>query len=157
MGIGEPLDNYENLIKSISIMNDPSGMKIGARRITISTCGIIPGIERLKSFKPQVNLSISLHAANDKLRNELVPINKKYPLKEALSFALALAICWVWDFDAVSIILLSEKIEPSGMIITAAIIAGGSKGSVALFHNLLGVQSSAKKERQQLKELDKET
>jgi len=80
MGIGEPLDNYENVFHALKIMNDPEGMKIGARRITISTCGIIPGILELKKLGLQVNLSISLHAANDTLRNVLVPANKKYPL-----------------------------------------------------------------------------
>jgi len=84
MGMGEPLDNYENLIKAIKIMNDPDAMGIGARRITVSTCGVIPGIEKLKDFKPQIKLSISLHAANDELRNELVPANKIYPLKELI-------------------------------------------------------------------------
>ena len=65
-------------------MNNPDAMGIGARRITVSTCGVIPGIEKLKSFKPQINLSISLHAANDELRNELVPANRIYPLKDLI-------------------------------------------------------------------------
>lgn len=81
MGMGEPLDNYDNLTKAIEIMNDPKGMEIAARRITISTVGIVPGIERLGSFGLQVNLSISLHATNNPLRNNLVPISRKYPLK----------------------------------------------------------------------------
>lgn len=85
MGMGEPLDNYDNLIKSILIMNEPEGLAIGARNITISTCGITPAIKKLKNFKPQINLSVSLHAANDKLRNELMPVNKIYPLEGLLS------------------------------------------------------------------------
>jgi len=80
MGMGEPLDNFDNVSKAIMIMNDPKGMNIGSRRITVSTCGYVPGIERLKDFKPQVNLSLSLHAANDDLRNKLVPVNSRYPL-----------------------------------------------------------------------------
>ena len=80
---------------------------------------------------------------------------QRVPLKEALSFILALVICRVWDFDAVSIVLLSEHTQLVGIIITAGIIAGGSKGSIALFHNLLGIRSSADKARQELKEKDK--
>ncbi len=85
MGIGEPLDNYDNLIKAIVIMNDPRAMDIGARRITISTSGIIPGITRLKELGLQVNLSVSLHAANNKLRGVLMPVNKRYPLEKLIS------------------------------------------------------------------------
>lgn len=80
MGMGEPLDNYENVAKAIAIMNDPKGMGIGSRRITISTCGIIPGIEKLKNLGLSVNLSLSLHAAGDKKRAALMPVNKRYPL-----------------------------------------------------------------------------
>lgn len=84
MGMGEPLDNYENTIKAIFIMNEKEGLAIGSRRITISTCGIIPAIDSLVSLGLQVNLSVSLHATDDKLRNELVPINRKYPLKDLI-------------------------------------------------------------------------
>ena len=84
MGMGEPLDNYENVAKSIAILNDAKGMNIGARRITLSTCGIIPGIEKLKCLGLQVNLSVSLHAGNDELRNKLMPVNKRYPLKKLI-------------------------------------------------------------------------
>lgn len=82
MGMGEPLDNYENTLKAVRIMNEPSGLEIGARRITISTCGVIPGIDRLKDSGLQVNLSVSLHTTDNKLRDEFVPINRRYPLEE---------------------------------------------------------------------------
>lgn len=82
MGMGEPLDNYDNVIKAVRIMNDPKGLGIGARKITISTCGVVPGIERLEKLGLQVELSVSLHATDDELRDELVPANRKYPLKE---------------------------------------------------------------------------
>jgi len=82
MGMGEPLDNYENVSKAIEIMNDPEGMAIGARRITISTCGIIPGMKKLENLGLQVNLSVSLHATNNSLRDALMPINKRYPLEK---------------------------------------------------------------------------
>lgn len=84
MGMGEPLMNYENVIQAIRILNDPKKLEIGARHITISTCGIIPGIEKLIGEKLQVKLAISLHAPNNELREKLMPINKKYPLKELI-------------------------------------------------------------------------
>ena len=87
MGIGEPLDNYDNLLEAITILNHPKGLNIGARKITVSTCGIIPGINKLKDTGLQVELSVSLHAGNNKLRNELVPVNCRYPL-ERLTWAL---------------------------------------------------------------------
>jgi len=84
MGMGEPLDNFDNTIKAVMIMNDPAALDIGARRITISTCGFVPGIKKLCGVDLQINLSVSLHAANDKLRDELVPINRRYPIKELI-------------------------------------------------------------------------
>ena len=85
MGMGEPLDNYDNLYGAIILMNKKEALNIGARRITVSTCGFIPGIERLSDLELQVNLSVSLHAVNDSLRNELVPINKKFPLEKLIN------------------------------------------------------------------------
>jgi hypothetical protein len=76
---------------------------------------------------------------------------QRYPLKEFLGFALSLIICWVWKFDAVSIIMLSERTKLVGIIVTAAVVAGGSKASIALFHNLLKVRSSANEERKKLR------
>ncbi len=84
MGIGEPFDNYENTMKFIDIINDPFGLEIGARHITVSTSGIIPKIYDFANEPRQVNLAISLHAPNDNLRNRLVPINKKYPISELI-------------------------------------------------------------------------
>jgi 23S rRNA (adenine2503-C2)-methyltransferase len=80
MGMGEPLDNLDNLIKAVRIMNAPEGMGMAARRMTISTCGLVPGIERLAKFDLQINLSLSLHAANNALRDRLMPVNRRYPL-----------------------------------------------------------------------------
>lgn len=82
MGIGEPFDNYDNLLGAIRIFNDPDAFNIGARKITVSTCGIIPAIKRFSREGLQVELSISLHSADDDIRSRLVPINKKYPIKE---------------------------------------------------------------------------
>lgn len=84
MGIGEPLDNYDNVMNFIKIINDAKGIAIGARHITLSTCGIIPKIEQLMEEKLQINLAISLHAPNTQLRDKLMPINKAYPLKNLM-------------------------------------------------------------------------
>jgi len=85
MGIGEPLDNYDNMIAFISIINHPKGIQIGARHITVSTCGLIPKIKELMKFPLQVNLALSLHASNNELRNQLMPVNKVYNLTEVIA------------------------------------------------------------------------
>jgi len=85
MGTGEPMDNYENVLKAVRIINSPLGFGIAARRITISTCGIIPGIVRLSKEGLQIELSVSLHGADDATRDKLVPINKKYPLNKLVA------------------------------------------------------------------------
>jgi 23S rRNA (adenine2503-C2)-methyltransferase len=82
MGMGEPLANYENLIKSLRILNAPWGGGIGARKITISTSGLVPQIRRLADEPEQFRLAISLHGATDEVRQRIMPVNKKYPLKE---------------------------------------------------------------------------
>ena len=84
MGIGEPFDNYDNICNFIRIINHPKGLNIGARHITISTCGLVPKILEFANFPYQVNLAISLHAPNDKLRKEIMPIAKVYPLKDLI-------------------------------------------------------------------------
>lgn len=81
MGIGEPFDNYENLVKFLKIINHPKGLAIGARHITVSTCGIVPKIEEFSNLELQINLAISLHAPTNELRNKIMPINKAYPLE----------------------------------------------------------------------------
>ena len=85
MGIGEPFDNYDNITKFVRIINDPKGLNIGARHITISTCGVVPKILEFAHFPYQVNLAISLHAPNDELRSKIMPINKAYPLRDLIS------------------------------------------------------------------------
>lgn len=84
MGMGEPLDNYENVIKAARIINSPYGLNIGARRITISTCGVIPAIKKLSNEGLQIELSVSLHSADNKIRSQIMPVNKKYPLKDLI-------------------------------------------------------------------------
>jgi len=81
MGIGEPFDNYDNVIEFIRIVNDPKGLEIGSRHITVSTCGIVPKIYDFSELPLQVNLAISLHFANDLKRSKYMKINKKYDLK----------------------------------------------------------------------------
>ena len=84
MGTGEPFDNYDNVMSAMSIINDPFGLQIGARHISISTCGVVPMIERFAREELQYNLAISLHAPNDELRSSLMPINRAYPLKQLI-------------------------------------------------------------------------
>ena len=80
MGIGEPFDNYDNLIKFIEIINNPKGIELGSRHITVSTCGVVPKIKEFMKLPYQGNLAISLHAPNDEIRNTIMPINKAYPI-----------------------------------------------------------------------------
>ena len=85
MGMGEPLLNYDAVWQAIETWNDHQGLNLGARRITISTAGVVPGIQRLARESLQVGLAISLHAADDKLRDQLVPLNRRYPLSDLLA------------------------------------------------------------------------
>ncbi|MEI6627676.1 MAG: 23S rRNA (adenine(2503)-C(2))-methyltransferase RlmN [bacterium] len=85
MGMGEPFLNYDNVISAIKTLNNDDTLNIGARHISISTAGIIDGIKRLAGEKLQVNLAISLHATDDKIRSKLMPINDKYSIKKILS------------------------------------------------------------------------
>ena len=84
MGIGEPFDNYDNLIRFFQIINHPKGFAIGSRHITVSTCGIVPKILEFSDFPLQVNLAISLHAPNNEIRNQIMPINRVYPIEEVM-------------------------------------------------------------------------
>lgn len=84
MGIGEPLDNYENVISFIKIINDAKGIALGARHITLSTCGLIPKIKELMNLPLQINLAISLHASNNELRNKIMKVNKVYSLRDLI-------------------------------------------------------------------------
>ena len=84
MGIGEPFDNYDNVMNFIRIITSPKGINIGSRHITVSTCGIIPGIKKFMNDFSQVNLAISLHAPNDKIRSKIMPINKVYKINDLI-------------------------------------------------------------------------
>lgn len=84
MGIGEPFDNYEEVIKFIDIVNTPKGMDLGSRHITVSTSGIVPKIREFALYPKQVNLAISLHAPNNEIRSSLMNINKAYPIEEVM-------------------------------------------------------------------------
>ena len=84
MGIGEPFDNYNNVIKFIDIINEPKGIDIGARHITVSTSGLVNKIEEFSNNPKQVNLAISLHAPNNKIRNEIMQVNKAYPIEKLI-------------------------------------------------------------------------
>jgi 23S rRNA (adenine2503-C2)-methyltransferase len=84
MGMGEPFANYKEVMKAVDILTDPDGFNFGARRITISTVGLIPMINQFAEEKQQVNLAVSLHAATDELRETMLPINKKYPIEKLI-------------------------------------------------------------------------
>lgn len=84
MGTGEPLDNYENLFRFITNIHEKSGLNIGMRSITVSTCGLIPRMLEIANDLPQINLAVSLHAPNDAIRNKIMPINRRYSMDELL-------------------------------------------------------------------------
>lgn len=84
MGIGEPFENYDNVLNFIRIINDAKGLEIGSRHITLSTCGLVPKIYEFANFELQVNLAISLHFPNNNLRNQFMPVNKAYPIEELI-------------------------------------------------------------------------
>lgn len=84
MGMGEPMDNYENAIRFLKLVNTDNGLNIGMRNISLSTCGIIPGIKKLQQENLQLTLSVSLHAPNDEIRSRLMPVNRKYSVDELL-------------------------------------------------------------------------
>jgi len=84
MGMGEPFDNYDNVLRALRILNDQKGVNIGARHITVSTCGVVPGIQRLAEEGMQFELSVSLHAPDDALRSRIMPVNQRWPITELL-------------------------------------------------------------------------
>ena len=85
MGIGEPLDNFDNVMRFLELVNSPDGMNISMRHISLSTCGLVPMIDKLAEKKLQISLAISLHGPNDEIRNQIMPVNKAYPIDELLS------------------------------------------------------------------------
>lgn len=84
MGMGEPFLNFDNVREAVDVMQDPKGLNIGSRRISVSTVGITEGIQKLKEEKNQLNLAISLHAPNDEIRSKIMPVNRKYPIQKVL-------------------------------------------------------------------------
>ena len=84
MGIGEPLDNFDNVMRFLELVNSPEGMNISMRHISLSTCGLVPKIDELAKRKLQLTLSVSLHAPNDRVRNTIMPVNKAFPSEELL-------------------------------------------------------------------------
>ena len=84
MGIGEPLDNYENVLRFLELVNSEDGMNISMRHISLSTCGLVPKIDALAQEKLQLTLSVSLHAPNDRIRDTIMPVNKAYPTEELI-------------------------------------------------------------------------
>ena len=85
MGIGEPLDNFDNVMRFLELVNSENGMNISMRHISLSTCGLVPKIDELAKRKLQISLAISLHGPNDEIRNRIMPVNKAYPIDELLA------------------------------------------------------------------------
>ncbi|MBQ9148694.1 MAG: 23S rRNA (adenine(2503)-C(2))-methyltransferase RlmN [Oscillospiraceae bacterium] len=85
MGIGEPLDNFDNVMRFLELVNSPDGMNISMRHISLSTCGLVPKIDELAKRKLQISLAISLHGSNDRIRDRIMPVNKAYPSEELLA------------------------------------------------------------------------
>ena len=85
MGIGEPLDNFDNVMRFLELVNSPEGMNISMRHISLSTCGLVPKIDELAKRKLQISLAISLHGPNDEIRDKIMPVNKAYPIDELLA------------------------------------------------------------------------
>ena len=85
MGIGEPLDNFDHVMRFLELVNSPEGMNISMRHISLSTCGLVPKIDLLAEKKLQLTLSVSLHAPNDAVRNTIMPVNKAYPIEELIA------------------------------------------------------------------------
>ena len=85
MGIGEPLDNLANVLRFLELVNSPEGMNISMRHISLSTCGLVPKIDELAKHKLQLSLAISLHGPNNEIRNQIMPVNKAYPMEELLA------------------------------------------------------------------------
>ena len=85
MGMGEPFDNYDNVVRFLELVGEPEGLSIGARHISLSTCGRVDGIRRFMELGSQVTLSVSLHAPNDEIRSRIMPINRKYGVDELLA------------------------------------------------------------------------
>ena len=85
MGIGEPLDNFDNVMRFLELVNSPEGINISMRHISLSTCGLVPKIDELAKRKLQLTLSVSLHAPNNEIRNRIMPVNKAYPVEELLA------------------------------------------------------------------------
>ena len=85
MGIGEPLDNFDNVMRFLELVNSEDGMNISMRHISLSTCGLVPKIDELAKRKLQISLAISLHGPNDEVRNQIMPVNKAYPMDQLLA------------------------------------------------------------------------
>ena len=85
MGIGEPLDNFENVLRFLELVNSPEGMNISMRHISLSTCGLIPKIDALAEKKLQISLAISLHGPNNAIRGKIMPVNKAYPIEDLIA------------------------------------------------------------------------
>ena len=145
MGIGEPFDNYDNIIKFIRIINNAHGLAIGSRHITVSTCGLVPKIYEFSNLDLQVNLAISLHGATDAVRNRLMPVNKDYIAKTNRRVTIEYVMLNMVNDKAEDAIVLAELLK--GMNVYVNLIpynetkniefSKSSKERITNFYNIL--------------------
>lgn len=141
MGMGEPLDNYDALLKTIRIANAPWGLAIGARRMTVSTAGVVPGIRRLADEGLQINLAVSLNAPTQELRAHLMPIARKYPLNELMD-ALKYYAQTVGRLVTIEYVLMKGVNDSPEMAIMLGRLASGmlAKINVICYNEVKGVR-----------------
>ena len=123
MGMGEPLHNYEQTLKAVRILNMPSGLNLGARHMTVSTVGLVPGILRLAEEPLQINLAISLHAPNNAMRQRTMPVTRKYPLEEVLAACATYAARTNRQVTFEYVLLAGENDQPEHARELAALLA----------------------------------
>ena len=140
MGMGEPLANFENVVAAMRLMLDDSAYGLSRRRVTLSTVGLVPGIDRLGEACP-VALAVSLHAPNDALRDELVPINRKYPIRELLAACLRYLSKAPRDFVTFEYVMLSGVNDSVGQARELAALVSGVPCKINLipFNSFPGV------------------
>ncbi len=131
MGSGEPMDNYDSVVRFIRLLSAPEGLNISQRNITVSTCGLVPQIRKLAEEGLQITLALSLHAPNDQVRRQLMPIANRYPLKEVLD-----ACMYYWEktgrrltFEYSLVKGVNDNLEEARAL---ADLIGGSHGHVNL-------------------------
>jgi len=137
MGMGEPFNNYDNWWAAVERLHDPGGYNMGARNFTVSTVGLIPGILRLAEEKLPVNLAISLHAADDELRSDMMPVNKRYPIAELIEATRVYAEKTRRRVSFEYVLLKEKNDEPSQAIRLARLLRPAGRAPLLCHVNLI--------------------